>query len=68
MSPTINLEELYSRVMPYLADPLEIRHFLDNLDCEEMDEQELIERLERALNSSEGTLRTDFRIVLNTIK
>lgn len=68
MCPKINLEELYSRVMPYLSDPLNIKEFLENLNCAEMDDRELMELIDSALKDAKGTLRTDFRIVLNTIK
>ncbi|MCK5560877.1 MAG: hypothetical protein KAJ51_09805 [Thermoplasmata archaeon] len=68
MCPKIDLEDLYSRVMPYLSDPLNIKEFLENLNCDEMDERELMEHIDNALKDAKGTLKTDFRIVLNTIK
>ena len=67
MSLKIDLNELYSRVMPYLSEPVNIKSFLESLNKDVIDREELIERIEKSLKDAEGTLKTDFRIILNTI-
>jgi hypothetical protein len=67
MSTLIDLEELYSKVMPYISDPLIIKEFLDDFNHNEIEKKELVEAVEKRLIDSQGTIRTDFRIILNTI-
>jgi hypothetical protein len=67
MSTKINLDELYSNVMPYLSDPITIKMYLDSFNQQELDKDELIDKIETKIKASEGTLQTDFRIILNTI-
>ncbi len=67
MSTKINLEDLYSNVMPYLSDPIAIKMLLDSFNQKEIDKEELIDKIETKIKASEGTLQTDFRIILNTI-
>ena len=67
MTTRINLEDLYSNVMPYLSDPIRIKEFFDGLESTELDRDGLVKAVEVQLQIAEGTLRTDFRIILNTI-
>ena len=67
MTTMVNLEDLYSNVMPYLSDPIRVKEFLDGLEGTEIDRDELVKAIEGQLEIAESTLRTDFRIILNTI-
>ena len=63
----VNFKELYSRIMPYLSDPASIKAFLESFESDEVEAKKLIHRTEAAMKESKGALRTDFRIILNTI-
>jgi len=67
MSTKINLATIYSNAMPYLSDPITIKEFLESFTENEIEKDELIEKVETKINASAGTLQTDFRILLNTI-
>ena len=67
MSTKINLETLYSNAAPYLSDPVSIKLFIDGFTENDVDKDELIDKLENKIKATEGPLHTDFRILLNTI-
>ena len=57
------LEELYISVRPYLSDAESIRTFLDG--HESSTAEELMLAIEDAVDTYQGTKKTDFTILLN---
>ncbi len=57
------LEELYISVRPYLSDAESIRMFLDAHESSAPDELTLA--IEDAVDTYQGTKKTDFTILLN---
>ena len=60
------LQEALENVLPYITNISKLKEFVKNF--EGMDVEEIKENLERKIEYSEGTLKTDFRILLNEIE
>ena len=61
----MDIEKVYEEVLPYLSDPKAIKEFLDM--NKEGSEEDIVDVIEETLPISEGSLKTDLRILLNAI-
>ncbi len=57
------LREAFENVAPYISNLRELRKFVE--ENENKNPKEIFDLLEEKINSSSGTLKTDFRILLN---
>ncbi len=57
------LKRAFEEVAPYISNLAEIKKFVE--ENEGKSEDEVIMELENRIASSEGTLKTDYRILLN---
>ncbi len=57
------LKRAFEEVAPYILNLSEIKKFVE--ENEDKDEDEIVKELEKRISSSEGTLKTDYRILLN---
>jgi len=60
------LRELFENVAPYISNLWEIKKFVE--ENEDKSTEEIIEEIERRIDGSEGTLKTDYRILLNELE
>jgi len=57
------LKEAFENVAPYISNLRELKKFVD--ENEGKDSDEILKILEKKVMDSQGTLKTDFRILLN---
>ncbi len=57
------LEEAFENVVPYISNLRELKEFVE--ENKNKSENEILSILKEKVESSEGTLKTDFRILLN---
>ncbi len=57
------LREAFENVAPYISNLRELKKFVE--ENENKSQDEILSALEEKVDSSYGTLRTDFRILLN---
>ncbi len=57
------LREAFENVLPYISNIGELKKFVE--ENEDKDKNEILEILERNVEASSGTLKTDFKILLN---
>ena len=57
------LREAFENVAPYISNLRELKKFVE--ENENKSQDEILSALEEKVDSSSGTLRTDFRILLN---
>ncbi len=60
------LREAFENVAPYLSDIEKIREYVKK--NEKRDVNEVIEDIEKRLKVEKGTLKTDFKILLNELR
>jgi hypothetical protein len=61
----MEIKEIYDEILPYLSDPRTIWEFMEK--NREGSREEIITVIEMNLPSSEGSLKTDLRILLNAL-
>jgi hypothetical protein len=61
----MGIKEVYEEVLPYLSDPKTVWEFLE--ENKEGSREEIIRVIEMNITDSEGTLKTDLRILLNAL-
>ena len=57
------LKEAFENVAPYISNLRELKKFVEKNENKSQDE--ILHILEEKVNGSSGTLKTDFRILLN---
>ncbi len=57
------LRKAFEEVAPYISNLSKIKEFVD--ENEGRNEEEIIRELRERIDTSEGTLKTDYRILLN---
>ncbi len=57
------LEEAFENVVPYISNLRELKEFVE--ENKNKSENEILSILKEKVESSQGTLNTDFRILLN---
>jgi len=57
------LKEAFENVAPYISNLRKLKEFVE--ENENKDEDEILKILEKKVRESQGTLKTDFRILLN---
>ncbi len=59
------IDKVFEDVAPYISNIKEIREFVE--EHRDAGEEELIEILNEKIENSQGTLKTDYRILLNEV-
>ncbi len=60
------LKEAFENVLPYITNISKVREFVSQNEARDM--EEVKRKLEELVETSEGTLKTDYRILLNELE